>query len=196
MGRGSCLRTRSWGIREQFRFQLRRHSGVRGEFLTWIVLRTCRTGVGLRGGWVWGHGGAIVSLGGLIMVWTMITTPVLLEADDEPREVGRGGMLTVRTTSIISMGPLAGVVQGLLQLRVLVHTMAVMGVSGMVQGWVTGLTRVTLDLDRALLDITSLVCQPMTSLSKGVHLGLSRDHSGQTLLGQTRLLGTSGVHAS
>ncbi|RYR05113.1 hypothetical protein Ahy_B06g084971 isoform K [Arachis hypogaea] len=52
MGRGSWPRTLSWGIRDQFLYQLRPHSGVRGECLTWILRMTCLTGAGLRGGWV------------------------------------------------------------------------------------------------------------------------------------------------
>ena len=81
-------------------------------------------------------------------------------------------------------------------MEVLAHTMAIMEVSGMAQGSVTGLILVMLDLDRARLEITSLVCQRMIRLSRVVHLGAYQDHSGQTLLGQTRLLETSGVHAS
>ncbi|RYR59217.1 hypothetical protein Ahy_A05g025062 [Arachis hypogaea] len=49
------------GIREPFLFQLRPYSEVPGEFLTWIVLRTCLTGAGFRGELVWAHDRASVS---------------------------------------------------------------------------------------------------------------------------------------
>ncbi|XP_057721028.1 uncharacterized protein LOC130935343 [Arachis stenosperma] len=119
MERGSCLRRCTWVIRETFLFLLRRHRGVLGEFLTWIVLTTCRTGVGSRGELVWGHDGASVSGGGWTRQWTRLTGAVDVEVDDEGTEGDGEGMLRrpstvimVTTMTTINTGPWGGVAAG------------------------------------------------------------------------------------
>ncbi|QHN81369.1 uncharacterized protein DS421_20g686280 [Arachis hypogaea] len=90
-----------------------------GEFLTWIVLMTCRIGVGSRGELVWGHEGASVSGGGWTRLWTRLTGTVDVEKDDEGTEAGGEGVLRrtitvimVTTTTMINTGPWGGVAAG------------------------------------------------------------------------------------
>ncbi|RYQ97479.1 hypothetical protein Ahy_B08g093526 [Arachis hypogaea] len=70
--RGSCNQRCTWEIREPFLFLWRRRRGVLGEFLIWIMLTTCRIGVGLREELVWGHNVASVSGGGWTRLWTTV----------------------------------------------------------------------------------------------------------------------------
>ncbi|QHO37133.1 uncharacterized protein DS421_4g108930 [Arachis hypogaea] len=110
--RGSCHQRCIWKIREPFLFLWRRHRRVLDEFLTWIVLTTCRIGVGSRGELVWGHDGASVSGGGWTRLWTRLTAAVDVEEEDEGTEGDGEGVLRRRSTVImvttmttISTGP-------------------------------------------------------------------------------------------